>query len=279
MEYFTAESYRDYERIGEPILKNNKLYTKIKMTCPRCNGSGYLPFNVDSGICFKCRGGKYLIDTVRLYTAAEIESQKKAAEKIKEKKIKEKEAAEADNKLCWLSNHGFSEDGITYLICGNTFDIKDQLKAAGAKFDALLKWHTPHKIELADDFPQVAISFDEIYTWTNYGKWADEKSDAKKVVQSKMPILDTSEFIGAVGDKLSKVEVTLVSAKGFDSFYGYNTIFTFKTLDNNVVTWITSTLKDIHEGEKLLISGTVKELKEYNSQRQTVLTRCKIEKV
>ncbi|WPQ63663.1 hypothetical protein SIO70_02150 [Chitinophaga sancti] len=34
--------------------------------CPKCNGKGYIPdyFNVQNGICFQCRGEKYIIPII-----------------------------------------------------------------------------------------------------------------------------------------------------------------------------------------------------------------------
>ena len=66
----------------------------------------------------------------------------------------------------WLEKHGFNTDGVTYCIYGeDTYAIKDWLKEQGAKYNPILKWHIPNKIELSEDFTLIPITFDEIYGW------------------------------------------------------------------------------------------------------------------
>ena len=81
MEYFTADSYKNWERIGEPFTNSKgKLYTKVKCKCDRCHKGVYVtrvengvpvPHPAYGGVCLKCGGDGYLMEEVRLYTEKE----------------------------------------------------------------------------------------------------------------------------------------------------------------------------------------------------------------
>ena len=96
-----------------------------------------------------------------------------------------------------------------------------------------------------------------------------------------------SEYIGAVGQKVS-TEVTLINEFEYTNYYYRTTNYTYimQDAEGNVLVWkTTSTLMTwdeaterndvIRKGDKLMISGKVKEHSEYKGTKQTVLTRCK----
>lgn len=99
-----------------------------------------------------------------------------------------------------------------------------------------------------------------------------------------------SEYIGAVGQKVS-AEVTLINEFEYTNPYYRTTTYTYimKDDEGNVLIWkTTSTLMIeyvnekghhrndvIRKGDKMMISGKVKEHSEYKGTKQTVLTRCK----
>ena len=103
----------------------------------------------------------------------------------------------------------------------------------------------------------------------------------------------TSKHLGTIGEKLSAV-VTLVGEYEFTSFafsyYGSTTyIYTMADDEGNVIVWKTTSTMCIpldkedraryypHKGDRIRISGRIKEHGEYKGTAQTVLTRCKYE--
>lgn len=82
-----------------------------------------------------------------------------------------------------------------------------------------------------------------------------------------------SEYVGNVGDKLTVdvKEAKLVTS--WETVYGWTHLYKFITADNNVLVWKASRY---YEGEPKRITGTVKDHKEYDGEKQTILTRCKI---
>ena len=93
-----------------------------------------------------------------------------------------------------------------------------------------------------------------------------------------------SKHIGEVGQRLT-IAAEFVKTAWFDvpSFRGFGTdtvyVHTFKDAAGNVLIWKTGKGLgglDLHCGELVEIIGTIKDHSEYQEEKQTVLTRCKI---
>ncbi len=92
-----------------------------------------------------------------------------------------------------------------------------------------------------------------------------------------------SRYIGQVGDKIDCEAVFEFTAwYTVKSFYGYgeDTIYihNFRAGDDKLI-WKTSKgcFQNLNEGDRIRIKGTVKEHKEYKEEKQTILTRCRVE--
>ncbi|BES53027.1 hypothetical protein [Aeromonas phage phiWae14] len=94
--------------------------------------------------------------------------------------------------------------------------------------------------------------------------------------KAKESVKIESNHVGNVGERLRNIEVTVVSCRVFDTFYGCSSAITMVTKDGNVFTWFASGAYNYEAGDKFEITGTVKEHSEYKGTKQTVLTRCKI---
>lgn len=293
MEYFVADTYKDFTYDLNKAYKNTKgnLVVDAKEKCPRCSGTGIFAARVENGhiiphpayngVCLKCNGNGTIYKTIRLYTKTEYNKMQKAKEKRQVKKLAEAEKRmEEDakrNKEKWLQNEGFNEEGITYIIKGETYSIKDELKAAGFRFNCNLLWHIDHLVEEYTD-RLLPINIKDIVTFTAWGRGeyileAIEKLKKEITIPAENPLpnggyLEESKF--------SNLTVTLVKKHGFDGMYGWTNIFTFVTEDDKTLTWFTATEHDIEIGTKLLIRGSVKDRKEYKGVRTTIVTRCKL---
>ena len=109
-------------------------------------------------------------------------------------------------KELWLQKNGFNEEGITYVIFGDdTYSIKDYLKAKGCKFNPTLKWHSPVKLNLSEDFGVIEFSFDELAKWDEDQAEVFYYEDAKAKVERKVREAEgpsLSEYVGEVGERL-----------------------------------------------------------------------------
>ena len=91
-----------------------------------------------------------------------------------------------------------------------------------------------------------------------------------------------SQYIGKVGDKV-EIKGSYVRSGSWEqkSFrgWGFDTVYvhTFKDSDGNVITWKTQKGLPLNYGECVNIKGTVKAHAEYKDEKQTELTRCKVE--
>lgn len=259
-------------------------------TCKRCGGQGGLPQWIYTGYtCYECGGTGVAVkpEIFKEYTpeyAAKLEERRsKAREKKRLERIEQ-----IKNKLPEIyQDHGFSSEGKIYVVTGNTYEIREELKAAGAKwFSALRSWGFT---EDTDKYPTVQISFDECYTVdmeTGCVNWNYETGN-EDLIKSKMPKVENSlesSFIGSIGDKLDQV-VTFVRYFEYerDSYSGWGKeiarIYKFVDEHGNILIWNTGSWKTLQEGKRYNLKGKIKEHNTYNGENQTILTRCTITKV
>lgn len=280
---------KDKDLILTKVDRNNTHhYTSIR--CPKCGGTGYIDYynHVDGGVCFLCGGtGKHPTQMV----VRTVEYQKKLNDKRLEKA--RKTAGERNAK--YLHTMGFSEDGKAWLVMGSTYEIKDQLKAAHCRWDPYFSWHFDHPVS---EFSCVEISINDkipcidengndsectLGMYANDGtlymapqgdidRWVDSIRDSWNVKQA--PNL---EYFGNVGDKV-QLSLKLVKVGGYETQFGYTSVYTFEDSENHQFVWKTGCGIDADKGSMVTIKGSVKAHSEYKGIKQTELTRCKVMK-
>lgn len=93
-----------------------------------------------------------------------------------------------------------------------------------------------------------------------------------------------SQHVGQIGDKI-EVKGTYVRSGSWEqksySGWGTDTVYchTFKDADGNVFTWKTQKGLGLEYGEPVIIRGTIKNHSEYKDEKQTELTRCKVQEI
>lgn len=269
-EKLTGELSRIYVRTD----RNGTDYYDVVCTCAKCRGTGRLEcfMHVSNGICFDCDGAgvKHVEDKV--YTPEYLEKKR-----IRDEKKSLKQAAErleSENKRTF-NRLGLNEEGVAYVVLGDTYSIRAELKAEGAKFNYFLGWHFA---EEPKNRPFVKVSIEQIAEKNSLGFWVEgyvaDIVDELKAEASKNPDEVPSEYIGEEGDKI-EIELVLDKIRGFNSMYGYTYIYCFKA-GNNVVVWMTQKGLDLEEGGKVTVKATIKEHSEYDGVKQTVITRAKV---
>lgn len=278
--YIIADSYVTYTQVGEPFEKSGRKYIKVQCKCDRCGGDGIYKWGVVNGVpshiglCYKCNGTGIVTDEVRIYTEKEKAQADKAKERAAARKEEQRQKYLAAAKDKWLEKNGFNEDGTTQMAIGDTYSIKDDLKSAGFKFNSTLGWHAPK----ADRFECITVKFDDIYSWDyEAGKpFVKEGMDEKLKGLRQPKIESNSQFVGEIKERLYNMEVTFVGFHQVDTRYGLTNLFKFEDADGNIFTWWTGTEHDIQIGDKVDLTGTVKDHTSFNGEKQTVLTRCKV---
>lgn len=284
------------------IDHNGTKYYEELIPCPRCstgsssNGIYYtgvcngelIPSHVDAGICFQCNGsGTYLLKTKEYTPEHEAELQR-AREKREEKRRAEARAKAEHRNLLWLRKEDFSDDGFVWIILGDTFSKKEQLKSLGCRFNGLLGWHSSKELTgipsaklTADDC--FYRNIDEEYFWKEYSDVV-ALCDGKRneYMESLRANQKPSEHLGSVGEKI-EIKATFTAEHSFKTHFNYHTItnyiYTFTDEQGNVLIWKTTAIIDADQGDSVMIKGTIKNHGEFRNIKQTELQRCKITKI
>lgn len=164
--------------------------------------------------------------------------------------------------------------------CGGSGKVAGKWKEYTPEYEAKLearrkakaeKWEKEHAEEIAKAEAE---------------KKAKEEAERKAQEAEEQRIREQkakSQHIGNVGDKIEMV-VTFDHVAWFEipSFSGFGTetmhIYTFRDSNGNAIVWKTTSGKDIENGEQVTIKATIKEHSEYDDEKQTILTRCRISK-
>lgn len=293
MKWMVAPSYK-HATIIKVDEETRKAYIEEK--CDRCGGSGIIaarvenghiiPIPVDGGVCYKCGGKGKVSKWVKAYTEKEYEQYLKTQERTKERKAKKERARlqelqdkSEENKREMLVKWGFDvDDPAIYFVTGNTFEIKDELKECGGRFNPVLNWYFTKETEIPEGHKLVKVAFDEIYDWFPLSKRIEMKENAKDVIAAAriaaMPE-SKSEWIGEVKERIRDLAVVLTGARECSSMYGISTLYTFDNNGNEIIWFTTSCPKiDMIVGHSYLLTGTVKKHNEHNGVKQTQLNRC-----
>lgn len=296
MKWMVAPSYK-YATIQKVDEDAHKAYIIEK--CDRCSGHGIIisrvengqmiPIPVDGGVCYKCGGSGVVSKWVKAYTEKEYERYVKTQERARERRIEKEKAklAELDtkseeNKANVLKKLGL-ENGVIYLVAGNTYEIKDELKERGARFNPALNWYFTKETEVPEGYGLAEVKVDDVYDWFPRVKRLELKKNAKEVAAaariSAMPE-SKSEWVGNEKERLRSLEVVLTGARNFSSFYGDSTLYTFDYNDNKLI-WFTASVPKVEMivGHSYLLTGTVKKHDERDGVKQTQLNRCILKEV
>jgi hypothetical protein len=154
-----------------------------------------------------------------------------------------------------------------------------------------------HNVKLHVSQEYTRISGFIAYAYVAYQKQIEY--EARKAAEEAGKV---SEYVGQVGDKII-VDVTLKRCISYETQYGMQHIYIFQDAQDNEYKWntakflervVTETFFDysdkekqypeeqkymarIEEGEQVKVRGTIKAHEEYQGQKQTVLTRCKVD--
>lgn len=245
--------------------------------CPKCGGEGFIYYyaHVNAGVCFKCGGtGKAPHpERIRVYTP---EYKAKVIAK-RDQKLRE-QAVEKNKKT--LEKYGFNASGEAYIILGNTYSIKDELKAAGAKYNSFLGWHFS---EPQDSYPILKLIAEEILEKDKYGAYIVYEEELSLTVKEhrdnytteQRRAQSTSEYVGEIGKRITTPIASWKQLAEWENEYGICYLYKFTTPTGDVLTWKTSKiLTDTLDITS--ITGTVKAHEEFKGEKQTVLTRCKL---
>lgn len=261
---------------------NTHYYTDSR--CPKCGGEKYISYynHVEGGVCFLC-GGTGVHPTKVVVRTMEYDA------KLEAKRLEKARKTAAARNAEYLHRQGFNADGMTWVVMGETYSRKDELKAVDCKWNPEFGWHFDHEVT---GFDTVMVSInDRIPSWDDstdlIGQYSNEgtlyfipsefiqgyiKSLREQYVADHAP---KTEYFGNVGDRV-ELTLTLTHIGGYDTMYGFTSVYTFVDAEGHQFVWKTGCYLDQSEGSTLTLRGTIKAHSEYRGSRQTELTRCKV---
>ena len=290
MEYFVADSYKNFERIGEPFEKSGKMYTKARTQCVRCIKGVYvsriengqpIPHPNANGVCFSCGGTGYINKEIRLYTQKEKDATDRAKQRAAERKVEERLAAASKKREEWLIRNGFTKAGITAVYVGiNSFEMKDQLKEEGWKYSPAFGWRIADEsaLDKYGDANVALIHVDKMASFNLYGEgcWLSTAQNlVNQIRESKRPE-SKSQWIGEVKEKITDIPVKITRISGFCSQFGWTDVVSMISGEDQLTWFTSSNISSLEVGKEYLLSATVKEHSEYKGTKTTNVVRAKL---
>lgn len=267
-------------------FKTDKNGTKYYMDrrCRRCGGRGGADqWSYTGWTCYKCGGTG--IDPnpqiIKEYTeeyAAKLEARR---EKKAQNELIKKIAKFQSEKEQEILKLGFVKEDNEYAIyraIGNTFEIKDELKANGYKFRPEVGWFTNNPTS-TKILHQRMTSKELLQENPTSITW----KSLEEIEPLLLKVTPKSNWLHNVGDKIEKVLKFKTSyqfeTRSFSRWNSTDTTYIYKFMDDssNIYIWKTGSFMNLEANRKYKVKGTVKENSEYKDEKQTVLTRCKVE--
>lgn len=170
--------------------------------------------------------------------------------------------------------------GWTCYKCGGSGQMHDKWKEYTPEYEAKLESRRKarHQKYLEEHAEEIAQREAERKAKEEAERIAQEEAERKEREQKAK-----SQYVGAVGDKI-ELDVILEKKAWFEipSFRGFGTdtmhIYTFRDCDGNAIVWKTTSGISAENGESIHIKATIKDHNEYDNERQTVLSRCRVSK-
>lgn len=121
------------------------------------------------------------------------------------------------------------------------------------------------------NFFSLLVSLIPTFRKHEYNRLLNEQREANKTV---------SNFVANIGDKITET-LTYITSYSYQSMYGSGFFHIFADDNGNIFKWSTGTgiSHIVPKGQKVIVTGKVKNHEEYRGERQTVLTRCKLKAV
>lgn len=173
----------------------------------------------------------------------------------------------------WLEKNGFTEDGITYVVTGETYPIRAELKSNGFIYNPILKWHRSYQDGYEGKLIKVDIK--EVVNFTAWGAGC-YYANAADVIENKLAG-NSSEWIGDPGDKLTNLELIFTSYSSFSNKWNnVSYVYNFLDKDGNKYTWFTSKWMALEPRDNITINAVIKNHNEYKGVKSTVITKVKL---
>ena len=271
-----AKSYENWEIVGDVFTDEaGKEWVRVRHSCPRCGGTGNYSFNMMYGsTCFRCSGSGKESKNVRWYTDEE-RARMDAHNEAEAAKRQAARMSAAEYKRGPEYNNFGDENGYIDIVLGNTYPIKDTLKAHGCKYTAAFGWYIPYGVDFKPEgYDLLRLNWAEVSDEKGFIK---SEGELRKIIEKATFVPSPSEYQGQPEDKITRT-VTVVRNIPLTSYYGDSNCHIMEDVVGNIYVWTTAA-KNIPEGSKIQFTGKVKAHQERKGVKQTIMTRLTIKEV
>lgn len=264
-------------KLRKTLIKVDKFGTKIydsQRHCVRCGGRGGFTY-YPGYTCFRCGGTGIdpVNETIKEYTP----ERRAQLDAINEKRRQKKHQAYLESIPSLNEEYRKQKDidgEFIYVVKGNTFKIKDELKKEGFHYYSPIGIYRKEPTEL-DSYK---IKVEDLIQINEDGliKFKEEKElveliDNLKAEDSK------SEWVGEEGDRIG-LKVKLNFIREYSSRYGDGLIYNMTDENENIIIYFGTVNLDFESKEYIMMRATVKKHDEYKGIKQTVINRPKVVK-
>lgn len=237
-EYCVAKRYTNYPKESEAYSVDGKMYINVKL-----------------------KNGK--ISPVRAYTQTEYKKL------YPEDKVVDQYYKPLRDVL------GFGEKGYITIFNGNLQIAEDWFKnEKNCRYHTYWGWYIISDDEVPVSLPigitPIKLEWKDISTGPDALK--TKTAIQEHIISLTSPTTSESKYVGNIGDR---IEMTVVIEKvmQFEGNYGFTNYHIMKSTDGNVFIWNTAS-KHWEIGSVHHIRGTVKDHKDFNQVKETILSRC-----
>ena len=238
-----AKTYKEWEKVGEIYILNNKQYIKAKHP-----NTGNLR-------------------QIRVYSDAEYKRMYPNEKNVEKKDSNTPRFKNQKNIL------GFSKGYIT-IFKGAVAENDDWFHYSNARYARPWGWYISSAEKVPTDIPEgiypIKLKWSDVSIDDSALKSEDE---IRKIVDAIIFKPSKSSYIGEIGDRITTT-VKIKQVLDFDGNYGTSHMHIMEDENENVFIWTTAT-KRWEKDTTHTINGTVKDHRNYQNQKQTILTRCK----
>lgn len=179
----------------------------------------------------------------------------------------------------WLKRNGFNEKGETWLVKGETYSIKEEIKKCNGIYTGELGWHFSSPCEEYKDRLVYVSTFSlgQFMQWGDFCYRADIAAHIKSLTKDATDEKEIPKYHfydGIIGERIKDISATLVFKKSFMGKFGPSNIYGFEDNENHYFVWFSQKNLEFENDDEVSLTGTIKNFKDYNGVKQTLLTRC-----
>lgn len=168
---------------------------------------------------------------------------------------------------------GFSKGYIT-IFKGAVAENDDWFHYSNARYARPWGWYIISTEKVPNDIPEgiypIKLKWFDVSIDDSTLKSEDE---IRKIVDAIIFKPSKSNYIGEIGDRIT-ITIKIKQVLDFDGNYGVSHMHIMEDENENIFIWTTAA-KRWEKDTVHTINGTIKDHRNYQNQKQTILTRCK----